>query len=54
MKFIETIKNVWKIFGNTSEEALNAIQNKHISKQIKLMNGKFRLLKMPGYIHNFT
>ena len=27
------IKNVWKIFGNTSEEALNAIQNKHISKQ---------------------
>jgi len=27
------IKNVWKIFGNTSGEALNAIQNKHISKQ---------------------
>ena len=27
------IKNVWKIFGNTSEEALNAIQNKGISKQ---------------------
>jgi len=27
------IKNVWKIFGNTSEEALNAIQNNHISKQ---------------------
>jgi len=27
------IKNVWKIFGNTSKEALNAIQNKHISKQ---------------------
>ena len=27
------IKNVWKIFGNTSEKALNAIQNKHISKQ---------------------
>ena len=27
------IKNVWKIFGNNSEEALNAIQNKRISKQ---------------------
>jgi len=27
------IKNVWKIFGNNSKEALNAIQNKHISKQ---------------------
>ena len=27
------IKNVWKIFGNTSEEALNAIQNERISKQ---------------------
>tara|TARA_B110000503_G_scaffold9033_1_gene12270 strand:- start:184 stop:1236 length:1053 start_codon:yes stop_codon:yes gene_type:complete len=27
------IKNVWKVFGNNSEEALNAIQNKHISKQ---------------------
>ena len=27
------IKNVWKIFGNTSKEALNAIQNEHISKQ---------------------
>jgi glycine betaine/proline transport system ATP-binding protein len=27
------IKNVWKIFGNNSEEALNAIQNERISKQ---------------------
>jgi glycine betaine/proline transport system ATP-binding protein len=27
------IKNVWKIFGNNSKEALNAIQNKNISKQ---------------------
>jgi len=27
------IKNVWKIFGNTSKEALNAIQNEYISKQ---------------------
>jgi len=27
------IKNVWKIFGNNSEEALNAIQNQRISKQ---------------------
>ncbi len=27
------IQNVWKIFGNTSKEALNAIQNKKISKQ---------------------
>ena len=27
------IKNVWKIFGNTSVEALNAIQNNRISKQ---------------------
>ncbi|MDC1278563.1 betaine/proline/choline family ABC transporter ATP-binding protein [Pelagibacteraceae bacterium] len=27
------IKNVWKIFGNNSEEALNAIQNQGISKQ---------------------
>ena len=27
------IKNVWKVFGNNSEEALNAIQNKRIAKQ---------------------
>ena len=27
------IKNVWKIFGNNSKEALNAIQKKNISKQ---------------------
>ncbi len=27
------IQNVWKIFGNTSKEVLNAIQNKKISKQ---------------------
>ena len=27
------IQNVWKIFGNTSNEALDAIQNKKISKQ---------------------
>jgi len=27
------IKNVWKVFGNNSKEALNAIQNKGISKQ---------------------
>jgi len=33
MDSVIEIKNVWKIFGNTSEEALNAIQNKRISKQ---------------------
>ena len=27
------IQNVWKIFGNNSNEALDAIQNKNISKQ---------------------
>ena len=27
------IQNIWKIFGNTSKEALDAIQNKKISKQ---------------------
>ena len=27
------IQNVWKVFGNTSKEALDAIQNKKISKQ---------------------
>ena len=26
------IENVWKVFGNTSIEALDAIQNKKISK----------------------
>ena len=26
------IENVWKVFGNTSKEALNAIQNQKISK----------------------
>ena len=26
------IENVWKIFGNTSKEALDAIQNKKITK----------------------
>ena len=28
------IENVWKVFGNTSKEALNAIQNNKISKKI--------------------
>ena len=32
------IQNVWKIFGNTSKEALDAIQNKNISKQEALEN----------------
>ena len=27
------IQNVWKVFGNNSKEALDAIQNKNISKQ---------------------
>ncbi len=27
------IQNVWKIFGNTSQDALDAIRNKKISKQ---------------------
>ena len=27
------IQNVWKIFGNTSKDALDAIQNKKITKQ---------------------
>ena len=27
------IQNVWKIFGNNSKEALDAIQNQKISKQ---------------------
>ena len=27
------IENVWKVFGNTDKEALDAIQNKNISKQ---------------------
>ena len=26
------IENVWKVFGNTSKEALDAIQNQKISK----------------------
>ena len=26
------IENVWKVFGNTSDEAIDAIQNKRISK----------------------
>jgi len=26
------IENVWKVFGNTSPEALDAIQNQKISK----------------------
>ena len=26
------IENVWKVFGNTSNEAIDAIQNKRISK----------------------
>jgi len=27
------IKNIWKIFGNTSNEALDAIQNQKITKK---------------------
>ena len=30
------IENVWKVFGNTSNEALNAIQNQKISKTLAL------------------
>jgi len=33
--FIE-IKNISKIFGNTSKEALDAITKQHISKQVAL------------------
>jgi glycine betaine/proline transport system ATP-binding protein len=36
MDSVIEIKNIWKIFGNTSDEALNAIQNKNISKQVAL------------------
>ena len=32
------IQNVWKVFGNTSKEALDAIQNKKISKTEALEN----------------
>ena len=32
------IQNVWKVFGNTSKEALDAIQNKKISKSEALEN----------------
>ena len=32
------IQNVWKVFGNTSKEALDAIQNKKISKTKALEN----------------
>ena len=32
------IQNVWKVFGNTSKDALNAIQNKKISKTEALEN----------------
>ena len=32
------IENVWKVFGNTSSEALDAIQNKKISKNENLNN----------------
>ncbi|WP_440677082.1 quaternary amine ABC transporter ATP-binding protein [Candidatus Pelagibacter sp. HIMB1587] len=32
------IQNVWKVFGNTSKEALDAIQNKKISKTAALEN----------------
>ncbi len=28
-----SIQNIWKIFGNNNKEALDAIQNKNISKQ---------------------
>ena len=33
MEIAIQIQNVWKIFGNNSKEALDAIQNKNISKQ---------------------
>ena len=33
MEIAIQIQNVWKIFGNNSNEALDAIQNKNISKQ---------------------
>ena len=32
------IENVWKVFGNTSSEALDAIQNQKISKTEALEN----------------
>ena len=39
---------------STKVSIIGIISNKYISKQIKLINGKFRFLKKPGYIHNFT
>ena len=30
------IENVWKVFGNTSSEALSAIQDQKISKSLAL------------------
>ena len=32
------IENVWKVFGNTSREAMDAIQNQRISKNEALEN----------------
>ena len=32
------IENVWKVFGNTTPEALDAIQNQRISKNEALEN----------------
>jgi glycine betaine/proline transport system ATP-binding protein len=32
------IENVWKVFGNTSKEAMDAIQNQRISKNEALEN----------------
>ena len=39
---------------STKVSIIGIISNKYISKHIKLINGKFRLPKKPGYIHNFT
>ena len=35
------IENVWKVFGNTSSEALDAIQNHKISKNEALEKYNF-------------
>src|SRR5210317_200691 len=46
------IKNIWKVFGNTSNEALDAIQNKKISKNEAIE--KFRNKKIGIVFQNFA
>ena len=44
------IENVWKVFGNTDKDALDAIQNKNISSSYKKHRIAYETLNQKKYL----